>query len=591
MLTLKNTMAKSKKTNRNNNVRFRENPDYTGIWSWLHNINKGIFPFILIGGIILAVYSQSLFFDFTDFDDSAFVADGFTQWADVLQHLRTSIANDLYRPLFFATITVNNLIFGATPLALHAGNILIHIVVALLVFMVLKQTFYHQTIALSGALIFAVHPLNVQAVAWIPGRNDTFLALLFILTFFTLPRNDTFKISPNVLLILHFVLFCAALFVKETAVIFPFIACLYLWAEKKSFRSSQTILYICIWLIALVAYGLCRIYTESAPIHRSFLFQHVYAFDALHLNWQTLPALIGKMLIPVNLSGYAGFNTTSTITGLIVLSGLIAMMFFPSINKRRYTFWLGWVLCVVALPMLRHQIRIGEFDYLEHRSYLAMPAFLGLLYELFSVVSVQKRKFGGYLILPVIVLFLFQTNAYNKNFSDAPTFWHHALLSHPQSAVAYATLGQYSLRNEGASPRTEEFFTRAVQYAPSDVRYWTFLGLLHGQQGKILQAEQDLLRGYSHDSTYPDLLYNLGYAIYLRHNKADSVYTTVIHFYQKALYYDNRHRNTYLNIIGICFNHGDFQQAWKYFLQAQERGLNLETDKPGLRNLLQSKLQ
>lgn len=582
-------MAQKKQTILQKNSKGIKGLQATQAQRWLQGMSKGFFSLFIIITLILAVYAPTLFFELTDFDDSAFLATGFTLWADVFQHLRVSIANDLYRPLFFATITINNLVLGASPAALHAGNILLHILVTYIVFTALHQTFYDRMVALSGALIFAVHPLNVQAVAWIPGRNDTTLALLFFLAFLTLPQNS--EQNQNFLWVVHFLFFSSALFVKETALAFPLIACVYFWVQGRSYRQTQTLLYIFLWLVALIIYALCRIYTETSPIHRSFLFHHVFLFDALRLNWQTLPAIVGKMLIPVNLSGYAGFYTSTTILGIIVFLGLGSGFFVPGINKKRYIFWFAWLITVVGLPMLRHQVRSGEFDYLEHRSYLAIPAFLGLLAEWYNILPLQKQRMSVYYLLPIVALFLYQSISHTKHFYDAPTFWGHALLSHPQSATAHATLGQYWMQKEGASVRTEDHFTKAVQYAPHDVRYWTFLGLLHGQQGKILQAEQDLLQGHSQDSTYPDLLYNLGYATYLRHNKADSVYGTVLEYYKKALTYDNRHRNTYLNIIGLCFNRGDFEHAWKYFQEAEERGLNLEADKPGLKDLLQSKRQ
>ena len=88
--------------------------------------------------------------------------------------------NELYRPITIASIAMNARLLGQDAWGMHACNILLHALNALLVYCLVRSLFGRPILALLTALIFAVHPIATEAVAPIAGRADL-LATFFLL--------------------------------------------------------------------------------------------------------------------------------------------------------------------------------------------------------------------------------------------------------------------------------------------------------------------------------------------------------------------------------------------------------------------------
>jgi len=95
----------------------------------------------------------------------------------------TSYDPELYIPLTFISYQLNYLVGGLNPTVYHATNVLLHAINALLVTGVLSILTKNRTAAIIGGILFAVHPLHTEAVAWIAGRKDLLSALFFLLSF------------------------------------------------------------------------------------------------------------------------------------------------------------------------------------------------------------------------------------------------------------------------------------------------------------------------------------------------------------------------------------------------------------------------
>ena len=102
------------------------------------------------------------------------------------------VDRSLYRPLFMVVLNAGYALWGDSPLAFHALNLLLHSAnTALLFYVILGLTRGRNILAaLSGAALFAVHPVHVESVAWISGLTDP-LVSFFLLSSFLLYRRYT----------------------------------------------------------------------------------------------------------------------------------------------------------------------------------------------------------------------------------------------------------------------------------------------------------------------------------------------------------------------------------------------------------------
>ena len=140
------------------------------------------YPFLLIA-ITWAVYFQSLFLDFT-FDDRWVVLEN----PLIRQGNFTALWNleaDLFllRQVRTLTYMIDYVLFGLSPAGYHLHNLAWHTLCAVLVFVLIKKLTQQTTVAFFGALIFAIHPIHVEAVSNITNRKES-LALGFLLIAF-----------------------------------------------------------------------------------------------------------------------------------------------------------------------------------------------------------------------------------------------------------------------------------------------------------------------------------------------------------------------------------------------------------------------
>jgi hypothetical protein len=168
--------------------------------------------------LIPLLYFPAAFFGFVLWDD-----DLLTQSTLVLQPslaIFWSYDPELYIPLTFLTYQLETIISGA-PQLFHITNIGLHTCNSVLVYLVLKR--WNVWAAVVVSILWGVHPLNVEAVAWISARKDllySFFLLLSVLLFF----SDKHKASV--------VMFGASLMSKVSGVVLPVVMVLY--GERKS---------------------------------------------------------------------------------------------------------------------------------------------------------------------------------------------------------------------------------------------------------------------------------------------------------------------------------------------------------------------
>ena len=189
----------------------------------MNNLLKGKNPYIFITAISLLVYVRSFFFKYTYFDDNVLILDNlfflkeignffnaFTM--EVFHVLHASAA--YYRPMLTISFMMDAIFSGANPFLYHFTSVLIHIVNSCLVYLTLKKIKISNDLSFILAAIFAVHPILIQGVSWLPGRNDSLLALFILPAFIFF--IDYFEKQTNKYLIFHFIFFALALFTCRT---------------------------------------------------------------------------------------------------------------------------------------------------------------------------------------------------------------------------------------------------------------------------------------------------------------------------------------------------------------------------------------
>jgi tetratricopeptide (TPR) repeat protein len=390
----------------------------------------------------LVVYFKTLSFDLTKLDDHIFIQENQeynSHPSNIIAcfHRGLFVRSDdvFYRPVLLADFIIESQLFGSSPKGYHFTNLLLHICCVLLLYLFLRKIDIPDTDALILALIFSVHPVLSQAVAWIPGRNDMLLVLFFFAG--TILVIDYIRKPGWFLFAGQFLFLLLALFTKETGVIIPVILMSFILLKYKTSWKRWLPLLIS-WVVAIIAWFFMRkasaIGAEaSAPL------------DLIRNAIPRLPAILqylGKIFFPVNQSVYPSLTETTYFWGILSLVLLTAVIIFSKSYRKSLTIiGLGWYI-LFLIPVLMVPVEKND-QIFEHRLYLPIIGILLILSQTFffrETVKVEKKVI---LAFCVIITFAIMSYFHSNYFRDALTFWNKAVEDNPGSGMAKMILGTH----------------------------------------------------------------------------------------------------------------------------------------------------
>jgi tetratricopeptide (TPR) repeat protein len=472
-------------------------------------------PFFWLILLPVVLYIKIVFFDFTALDDQFFVVDqaSFNQDSgnlfSVFNRGLFVPQNDVYyRPIFLIDLILENQLFGSKPWGYHLTSLVFHLLSVCLLFVFLKRIRIPEIPALLLALLFSVHPVLTQTVAWIPGRNDLILMIFFLTTLILV--IDYCRTPRLVLFIAQFITFLLALLTKETAVAIPVIAILLL-RFVFSVRLSKMLPLFGSWVLALfIWYGLRA---TSDPMYQGMLFQEMITSGITRL-----PAILqylGKIFFPVNLSAIPQLEDITLVWGIIALALLVGLVALSkSFRKPLVIIGLLWYL-IFLIPVLIIPKNLNDQVY-EHRLYLPFVGVLLILSQTILFSERWKQKYiymaaAGMLLMLLIVSFI-RLDCY----SNKQVFWDTAAKDSPSSAFVKLNQG---IQSKDMALR-EKYIRHAYSLDSTRmlVNYW--MGITAERNNKKDSAEYFYKKELAY-SNFPDLYFNLSRCLF-ELNKLDS---------------------------------------------------------------------
>lgn len=208
--------------------------------------------------------------------DWEFVAHALSPWSD----LRYEIMN--YAPLYAITSRVEVAAFGPNPFGYHVVNVVFHALNASLLFALLRKQGVADNWAMIAAAFFALHPANVEAVAWISQLRSIFALGFALAAILALERHPA----------LSMLLFAAGLLAKASALFaLPIAGALYWCAKKQPARESISLGWLCGWVVVFALYAVPQ-FTSFSETGRAVdvgvangfeLFRHMAAIGSRYL--------------------------------------------------------------------------------------------------------------------------------------------------------------------------------------------------------------------------------------------------------------------------------------------------------------------
>ena len=512
----------------------------------------------IIALVVILVYGQTVFFDFVHLDEDDLIIgnqsfiSSFKNFFEVFKHDVNfpSGFSPYYRPILTLSFMADAFVGGLSPFYYHFTNLALHIAASALVFYLLLSLGYNSKVSLFLSLIFSVHPVLNQAVAWVPGRNDSLLAvfiLLSLILFIKFTEKPSFLVFAG-----HAVFFTLAIFTKETAVVFPLILAAFVYFFKKKFWVSRYAIVLCLSSIAIWHFLRQAVLTTKD--------QAVYGIgEMIFKHFPATLVYLGKVVVPYGFSVLPTLKDSSLWFGVISLLVLIFLLYKNGISRKMF-FGLFWFL-LFLLPSLISYDYESRVVFFEHRLYLPLVGFLIVLAEIqwSRVFTLSGNKVITTQVLVVITLSaLSLVNL--RHFKNRFSFWQSAVANSPNLARAHSGLGSaYLVQNETVKAREE--YVRALNLNSQEKKVHNNLGVLYSNEKKWLMAEEEFKKEIEINSLYEAVYYNLGrlYAVngrfkeaeiywlkslelkpdYIKSHQDLAVYYFQIKSYDKSLYHIN----------------------------------------------------
>jgi len=456
-----------------------------------------------------------------------------------------------------------------SPWVYHCSNLIYHLIASCLTFSLISRLQVSRQIAFFATTLFTLNPLVTQAVAWIPGRNDSLLTIFILASFIALIRSR----APDrgYLVIVHLLLFLFSLLTKETALVFPLLCLFYLhYLARIPILSREIATYVLGWLIV----GSVWFFMRKLALGE---IDRVYTLDTFIHNLRVVPELLGKIVIPLHLSGYPTFNTIPLIIGVAIAS-LIAFIFITQKDARNNVnmFALVWLI-IFMLPSLVVHIGDSEhrFSYLESRAYISVVVLSLLVAGLFQCGVLKLNRSGVQLCVIASSLYAMVALNYSSNFRDSLTYWSHATRVSPKAADAYFSLGLAFMTSENLNHAVENY-RKAVALDPTNFAYHNNLGIAYGQRRSLDQAETEFDKSIELNPSDPIAHSNLGFVYFLKNDFSESE-----KHLKEALALDPNYLDALRMLIGLYTYEKKYNEARIYSEKLQRLGMTL--DPPGVK--------
>lgn len=450
-------------------------------------------PYFIIFTIGFLLYSQTIWFGFTYFDDDVLVLNN----APILHNIKnigTIFSNDVfsgntklyYRPLLNISLMFDAQIGGTSPFVYHLGNILLHIIATSLVFCLLFLLTKRKNLAFWLSIFFLVHPVVSQAIAWIPGRNDSLLTI-FILSSFIFFLS--FLERPRLLSYLAYLLFLFfALLTKETALVLPILIIFYLlFIDHKNYLKTDIFLLIfgaaAVEFIWLLMYSLAI--NNLLAINTVSLLSFIGKMPGIVVN-------IGKLLFPFKLSIFPVLQDSTLLYGISVLLILTTTLIFSKQKRNNYIiFGCLWFFVFYFPSFILKSPPDFFINFLEHRLYLPFFGFLIVITEVDWIKNLNfNRRITKILGVTILVVFATITFYHSRGFSNSLVFWQTAAKHSPHSAEIQKNLGleYYNLKDYA---KAEYHYNLALALNSLEPKLHNNLGVLYMDQGKYNLAKKE----------------------------------------------------------------------------------------------------
>lgn len=470
--------------------------------------------------VILLAFKPSLQNQFTNWDDGYYVTNNTAVHKYDIKGMFSQLVTDVYVPLTLMSFGVEYHFFKLNPFFYILDNILLHIAVTLMIFIFALKIGLKERSAFLGALLFGIHPMHVESVAWITERKDvlySFFYMLAILQYWHyLESKKTWSFG------LTFIWGILSMLAKPMALSLPFVLLVCDWLYQRKI-DRHVLLEKALHLIYIVplAFLTFKAHYARAPlkdfVEGSMLWLWSFTF---YLRKFFFPL----ELVPIyNVPKPIGFSHIDYNIAFIVFCVFMFLMI-----RHRQNRWLRFAFFYYLASIffiIRMKVEVHVSTVADRFMYLPSLGFCLLIgYFIDEKLSVYKEKSRWKYITTVILtigLFCFlaiKTSHQTQIWKNNEVLWNLIIKTAPNS-TSYNNRGQYYLDTKRYDLAIKDF-NSAIQALPSHFQAHYNKGLVYQEQKMYDKAIECYNTSLKYNPKYYQAYHNKSY-VYLQTKKYD----------------------------------------------------------------------
>jgi protein O-mannosyl-transferase len=547
-------------------------PDSPGLFSSPQK--RTVVLCLLLVAATLAVYNPVNRNAFVNFDDDHYITGnphvlGGLNW-NMVRWAFTNYYEANWHPLTWISHALDVQLFGLNPVGHHYTNVVLHALNAVLLFLLLQSATGFTWRSLAVAALFALHPVNVESVAWASERKNVLSMMFLLLAFQAYGRYARRPAAGRYALVAG--IFACGLMSKPQVITLPFL--LLLWdywplgryeeVSGGSIAKAQALLLekVPLFLMSLIS-AVVTVQAQKAggAIHSAIIYPFYLRLENAIVSYLRY---LGKAFWPTQLSPLYPhpldllrlWQVIASTIFLLLATGLV-------IRNRRHGYLLtGWFWFLGALVPMIGLVQVGEQAMADRYAYLPFVGLFVMACWGISEWAMSRKLSATWLVVPSLaVMATLGVLTYRQigYWHDSETLWSYALRvtsvrsykAHFNLAVTYDAEGRYE--------EAVQQFREAIDPRDDDPRIHMGLAIYdqrHGHAREAIEEFRTVLRLSSNDELSADALSSMGAAYQQIHD-----YARAKESFAAALRLNPNQAAALVGIGLLAQKSGDFEQA------------------------------
>lgn len=432
-------------------------------------------------GILLAVvlvFGRAARNGFVLYDDVQYVTEnplvvqGLTWHGTVAAFAHAHAHAGNWFPLTWLSHMLDWQVFGPNAAGHHAVSVVLHGANAAVLFLVLAGATGARGPAAAAALLFALHPMRVESVAWVSSRKDVLSGLFFVLTLAAYMRYASRR-SPARYCAVALALACG-LMAKQTLMTTPFVLLLLdVWPLRRAHMGPRALVVEKVPLFVLAGAGAFAAFAaqraaQAGPSFEELPFVYRAANAAMAYGMYLFKTAVPVALSPIYPHAGPQFFVVPTALGAAALVAVTAIVW--SLRNRVPAAPIGWFWFVGMVAPVSGLVQVGSQSYADRFTYLPhIGLFVGICWTATAIANGGVARRRALSAACALVVAAFSACAWRQTtvWRDSVTLFEHAVRIAPYNGIAIANLGRAYLE-AGRLPEAEAQFRTVLAHSPEN---------------------------------------------------------------------------------------------------------------------------